>query len=142
MCLPPGSLTAASAVIPLEQNPPSVEHFLVHYMLPPGGPKPVVLRGVMEGWPALTKWKDLDYLSQVGWVNNKRVTAAACWQHVGSNSSISMLAAAANVGNSSSSMLALRGRKIEFLCSAAPTPGGMLCCRAVTCAVLCLCCVV
>lgn len=34
--LPPGSLTAHTAVIPVEQAP-SMEHFLVHYMLATGG---------------------------------------------------------------------------------------------------------
>ena len=39
--------------------------FLVDYMLGGDGGQPVVLHGVMSAWPALSKWHDLDYLSQV-----------------------------------------------------------------------------
>eukprot|EP00878_Enallax_costatus_P033099 GHUV01036486.1.p1 GENE.GHUV01036486.1~~GHUV01036486.1.p1 ORF type:complete len:470 (+),score=171.44 GHUV01036486.1:702-2111(+) len=62
--LPPGSLTAASAVVPVELCP-SIEQFLMKYMLADGGPKPVVIRGAMQHWPALTKWQDTGYLSRV-----------------------------------------------------------------------------
>lgn len=30
-----------------------------------GGPAPVVIRGAMQHWPAMTKWHDMDYLSRV-----------------------------------------------------------------------------
>lgn len=39
--------------------------FLVQYMLADNGGQPVLLHGVMSDWPALGKWADLDYLSQV-----------------------------------------------------------------------------
>jgi hypothetical protein len=31
-----------------------------------GGARPVVLRGVLDSWPALTKWQDMAYLCKVG----------------------------------------------------------------------------
>ena len=39
--------------------------FLVQYMLAEDGGQPVLLHGIMTDWPALHKWADLEYLSQV-----------------------------------------------------------------------------
>lgn len=39
--------------------------FLVDYMLAADEGQPVILHGVMSAWPALSKWQDLEYLSQV-----------------------------------------------------------------------------
>lgn len=39
--------------------------FLVDYMLAADKGQPVILHGVMSAWPALSKWQDLQYLSQV-----------------------------------------------------------------------------
>ena len=39
--------------------------FLVDYMLAADQGQPVILHGVMSAWPALSKWQDLQYLSQV-----------------------------------------------------------------------------
>lgn len=62
--LPPGSLLPHSARVPSEQLP-SMERFLVQYMLVQDKGQPVVITGAMSSWPALSRWQDLGYLSRV-----------------------------------------------------------------------------
>lgn len=62
--LPPGSLLPHCARVPSEQLP-SMERFLVQYMLVQDKGQPVVITGAMSGWPALSRWQDLGYLCRV-----------------------------------------------------------------------------
>ncbi|DBA79824.1 TPA: hypothetical protein ACH3X1_008484 [Trebouxia sp. C0004] len=62
--LPPGSLLPHCARVPSEQLP-SMERFLVQYMLVQDKGQPVVITGAMSSWPALSRWQDLGYLSRV-----------------------------------------------------------------------------
>ncbi|CAG9463556.1 unnamed protein product [Pedinophyceae sp. YPF-701] len=60
--LPPGSFDSARGS-PVPAAPaPSLETFLTAYMAPG---VPVVIRGAMDHWPALTRWRDPSYLDGV-----------------------------------------------------------------------------
>ncbi|CAD7702672.1 unnamed protein product [Ostreobium quekettii] len=63
--LPPRSLNEVSTSSLDAKDLPSLECFLESYMAPGGKSKPVVLTGCMEGWPALKKWCDAEYLISV-----------------------------------------------------------------------------
>lgn len=57
--LPPGSLCQAGIE---ERCLPSLESFARDFFSPG---LPVVIKNGMSHWPAITKWKDLDYLLKV-----------------------------------------------------------------------------
>ncbi|GBF98434.1 hypothetical protein Rsub_11079 [Raphidocelis subcapitata] len=64
VALPPGALADPLRILPVVE-PPSLEAFMLEYMLAPGGGRPVVIRGAIESWPALTRWQDAAYLERV-----------------------------------------------------------------------------
>ncbi|WIA41876.1 hypothetical protein OEZ86_009200 [Tetradesmus obliquus] len=51
---------------------------MMKYLLAEGGARPVVIRGAMQHWPALTKWQDLAYLSRVA---GRRTVPVELGQH-------------------------------------------------------------
>jgi hypothetical protein len=62
--LPPGALSDPARRVPVAP-PPALEAFLLDYMLAPDHGRPLVIRGAMEGWPALARWQDPAYLARV-----------------------------------------------------------------------------
>jgi lysine-specific demethylase 8 len=64
--LPPRSLSpCSSARLASSPRPPPLDAFFARHMLPR---RPLLIRaGLMDGWPALSRWRDVDYLhSAVG----------------------------------------------------------------------------
>jgi hypothetical protein len=48
------------------------------YSAAAGGARPVLIRGALDNWPAMTKWQDMDYLCKVRSQRNQSKLHAAC----------------------------------------------------------------
>lgn len=55
---------APRATGPTPTCPSPTAHFSHQNASPPGGGRPVVIRGAMKGWPALERWQDARYLER------------------------------------------------------------------------------